>query len=120
MTQSDSNWRIQELELQYQRDIEQTKMFHQEEYQRFEFDYQIRVGDINRNWDDELRFADEFYNNEISNAQNEGNNQEAEFLMEEKQQIKKVLNLQEVWSWTMHIMNISLEFLINRIMKLRI
>ena len=89
MTQSDSNWRIQELELQYQRDIEQTKIFHQEEYQRFEFDYQIRVGDINRNWDDELRFADEFYNNEISNAQNEGNNQEAEFLMEDKRRNKE-------------------------------
>ncbi|GIR91388.1 MAG: hypothetical protein CM15mP91_1580 [Chloroflexota bacterium] len=44
MTQSDSSWRIQELELQYQRDIEDAKMFHQEEYQRFEFDYQIRVG----------------------------------------------------------------------------
>ena len=89
MTQSDSNWRIQELELQYQRDIEQTKMFYQEEYARHEFDYQIRVGDINRNWDDELRFTDEFYNNEISNAQNEGNNQEAEFLMEEKRRNKE-------------------------------
>ena len=77
MTQSDSSWRIQELELQYQRDIEDAKMFHQEEYQRFEFDYQIRVGDI-----------DNYYNGEIARAQSDGDNEFVEFLMQEKQREK--------------------------------
>ena len=77
MTQSDSSWRIQELELQYQRDLEDAKMFHQEEYQRFEFDYQIRVGDI-----------DNYYNGEIARAQSDGDNEFVEFLMQEKQREK--------------------------------
>ena len=77
MTQNDSSWRIQELELQYQRDIEDAKMFHQEEYQRFEFDYQIRVGDI-----------DNYYNGEIARAQSDGDNEFVEFLMQEKQREK--------------------------------
>ena len=81
--------RLSQIESDYNRGIEEAKMFYQEEYARHEFDYQIRVGDVNRNWDDELRWADEFYNNEISNAQNEGNNSEAEFLMEEKQRYKE-------------------------------
>ena len=78
-----------QLEAQYNFDIEQTKAFHQEELQRFEFDYQLRVNDINRNWDDELIYNDQYYNDEISNAQNEGNNSEAEFLMGEKQRSKE-------------------------------
>ena len=77
MTQSDSSWRIQELELQYQRGIEEAKMYHQEEYQRIEFDYQIRVGDI-----------DNYYNGEIARAQSDGDNEFVEFLMQEKQREK--------------------------------
>ena len=84
-SQGGTSFQIQELEAQYNFDIEQTKAFHQEELQRFEFDYQIRVSDINRNWDDELIYNDQYYNDEIANAQNEGDNSYIEFLMEEKQ-----------------------------------
>ena len=59
------------------KDIEDAKMFHQEEYQRFEFDYQIRVGDI-----------DNYYNGEIARAQSDGDNEFVEFLMQEKQREK--------------------------------
>ena len=89
LSQGGTSFQMQEVEAQYLFDIEQTKAFHQEEKNRYEFDYQIRVGDINRNWDDELRWNDEYFNSEIANAQSEGNNSEAEFLIQEKQRSKE-------------------------------
>ena len=89
LIQGGKSFQMQDLEAQYLFDVEQTRAFHQEEYQRFEFDYQIRVNDINRNWDDELRYNDEYYNNEIANAQADGDNSTVEFLMSEKQRSKE-------------------------------